>query len=144
MEVSYKKLNENFVLPFKGSEDAACFDCVATSVENMGNGQFKYGLGFATEFSEPGWKGVIVPRSSLSKTVYVMQNSPGQVDSDYRGEWIVKFQSVKEGGTHYPPFEVGDRICQIYFEKVNKVTQKVVNGLSETVRGAGGFGSTGK
>lgn len=145
MIVRYKKLDSKFELPKKGSENAACYDCVATSMEYLGNGLFKYGLGFATEFSEPGWKGVIVPRSGLTKSDYVMQNSPGQVDFDYRGEWMVKFRKIHlVDFKPTPPFKVEERICQIYFEKVNEIEQVVVEELSETERGAGGFGSTGK
>jgi len=145
MKVSFKPLSEDFVLPKKGSSSASCFDCVATSVKYLGDDLFEYGLGFSTEFSEPGWKGVIVPRSSFTKSDFVMQNSPAQIDEDYRGEWRVRFRFI--GNVNHiiqKPYQLGERICQIYFEKVNDVELEIVDELIETERGGGGFGSTGK
>lgn len=145
MKVRFKPLSSNFKLPKKGSATASCYDCVATSVEHLGDNLFEYGLGFSTEFSEPGWKGVVVPRSSFTKSDFVMQNSPAQIDEDYRGEWRVRFRFV--GDPKYiiqKPYNVGDRICQIYFEKVNEISMEVVDELTETERNEGGFGSTGK
>ena len=145
MRVKFKKLHDSFVLPFKGSEHSACFDCVAVSMEALPDDMYEYGLGFSTEFSEKGWKGIIVPRSSFTKSEFVMQNSPAQVDEDYRSEWKVRFRYI--GNRKYiiqRPYALGDKICQIYFERVNDVEFEEAEELSDTKRGDGGFGSTGR
>jgi len=145
MIVKYLPKSDLFELPKRGSLDAACFDCKATSVKYIGDDTWEFGLGFATSFSESNWKGIIVPRSSFTKTDFVMKNSPAQVDSDYRGEWLVRFSFVGDrNNIIQAPYQVGDRICQIYFEKVNQVAFEVVKDLTDTERQSGGFGSTGK
>ena len=122
---------------------SACFDVYASTKTFIGNNKVKYGLGFATEIPE-GYRGVIVPRSNLTKHFWVMNNNLGIIDSDYRGEWAVVFTSLKEEGlANEIPYMEGDRIAQIYFEKVLDVEFEEVNDLSDTTRGEGGFGSTG-
>ena len=141
LKVKFKKLHADTKLPVKGSGDAACYDVYATSEKIEYGGKVTYGLGFSTEIPT-GWKAVIVPRSNLTKHKWVMVNSPGQIDSDYRGEWMVKLASTG-GFFEEPPYTIGDRVAQIYFEKVNDVVFIEEETLSETQRDAGGFGSTG-
>lgn len=138
--VNFKKLHPEAKLPIKGSASAACFDVYATSVTLDQNYIVTYGLGFATEIPE-GWRGVIVPRSNISKHPWILANSVGIVDSDYRGEWMVKFKAISDELTL--PYAVGDRIAQIYFEKNTEVAFAEVEELDQTGRGEGGFGSTG-
>jgi dUTP pyrophosphatase len=139
--VNFKKLHADAQLPVKGSEHAACYDVYATSIEVNQNSIATYGLGFATEIPY-GWRGVIVPRSNISKHPWVLANSVGIVDSDYRGEWMVKFKCVSDE-VKALPYAVGDRVAQIYFEKNVDVAFAEVEELDQTVRGEGGFGSTG-
>ncbi len=139
--VNFKKLHADAQLPVKGSEHAACFDVYATSIEVDQNSVATYGLGFATEIPQ-GWRGVIVPRSNISKHPWVLANSIGIVDSDYRGEWMVKFKCVSDE-VKALPYAVGDRVAQIFFEKNVHVAFAEVEHLDQTVRGEGGFGSTG-
>lgn len=139
--VNFKKLTADAQLPVKGSEHAACYDVYATSITANGDGIATYGLGFATEIPY-GWRGVIVPRSNISKHPWVLANSVGIVDSDYRGEWMVKFKCVSDE-VKALPYAVGDRVAQIYFEKNVDVAFAEVEELDQTVRGEGGFGSTG-
>jgi dUTP pyrophosphatase len=138
--VNFKKLHAEAKLPVKGSSSAACFDVYATSVEIDQNYIVTYGLGFATEIPE-GWRGVIVPRSNISKHPWVLANSVGIIDSDYRGEWMVKFKAITDELAL--PYAVGERVAQVYFERVTDVTFAEVEELDQTERGAGGFGSTG-
>lgn len=140
MQVKFKKLHADAKLPVKGSLDAACYDVYATSIVKTGPGKVTVGLGFATEIPK-GWKGVIVPRSNITKYHWVISNSPGQIDSDYRGEWKVVFTSTREQTTF--PYNVGDRVAQIFFEEVNGVDFLEIESLDESERGEGGFGSTG-
>ena len=139
--VNFKKLHADAKLPVKGSSSAACFDVYATSAQIDQYGLITYGLGFATEIPE-GWRGVIVPRSNIAKHPWMLANSIGIVDSDYRGEWMVKFRCISND-IEAMPYAIGDRIAQIFFEKNVEVAFAEVEELDQTERGAGGFGSTG-
>ena len=139
--VNFKKLHADAKLPVKGSSGAACHDVYATSVQVDENRIATYGLGFATQIPE-GWRGVIVPRSNISKHPWVLANSIGIVDCDYRGEWMVKFKCISND-LEAVPYGVGDRIAQVYFERVAEVAFAEVEDLDQTGRGDGGFGSTG-
>lgn len=91
-----------------------------------------------------GFEGQIRPRSGFSlKTDFVIKNSPGTIDSDYRGE--IKIIS-KNAGKENISVAVGDRIAQLVFVPVYQAEWDVVYSISElgnTVRGVKGFGSTG-
>jgi deoxyuridine 5'-triphosphate nucleotidohydrolase len=148
MQIKIKREGVGAIVPIpqKATEGAVCYDVVASSIVE-GNGKAIVMLGFSTEIPK-GFKGCIVPRSSLTHKGWVMANSPGQVDSDYRGEWMVKFEAIPSAyAAMYPnfPYKVGDRIAQIYFEEVQPVEFIIaLEGLEETERDSGGFGSTGK
>jgi len=89
----------------------------------------------------PGWEGQVRPRSGLALRHGVgVLNSPGTIDSDYRGEVGVILVNLGEA-----PFPVrrGDRIAQLVFARVEPVEWEEVAALAETGRGEGGFGSTG-
>ena len=142
MKVKIKFLNDLARMPQKAYDTDACYDVVATSVVfDEDEQKVVYGLGFATEIPV-GYKGIIVPRSSFTKTDWVMQNTPAQVDASYRGEWIIKFTNTSYSSE--PPYEIGDRIAQIYFEQVLYNEFEEVEVLGSTDRGEGGFGSSGK
>lgn len=88
-----------------------------------------------------GYEGEIRPRSGLAYRFGItVLNTPGTVDSDYRGEIKVLLINLGE-----KPFTVnnGDRIAQIIFKGIARASFHVVTGLPETTRGHGGFGSTG-
>ena len=88
-----------------------------------------------------GYEAQIRPRSGLAlKKGITVLNTPGTIDADYRGE--VKVILINLGAE---PFTInnGDRIAQMVFKKVAHVEWKIVETLSETKRGEGGFGSTG-
>lgn len=154
IKIKIKKLYLDTVLPKKGSEHAACYDVVAREIIHNENNYnlVTVKLGFATDIPN-GYKGVIVPRSSFTHKGWVMQNSPGQVDSDYRGEWMIKFEAnrnnnIPRNGSNLAgpkfPYKVGDRCAQIFFEKVEPIYWEETETLNDTVRNHGGFGSTGK
>ena len=153
MKIKFRRLNENAVVPVFATKGAACADVVATEIVKQDSYNVTVKLGFATEIPE-GYKGVVVPRSSFTQKGWVMQNSPAQIDSDYRGEWMLKFQALTFDAisTRHNlidllpedfPYEVGDRVAQVYFEKVEQAEFVVVDDLESTERGEGGFGSTG-
>ncbi|MCL6473297.1 MAG: dUTP diphosphatase [Firmicutes bacterium] len=89
-----------------------------------------------------GYAGFVQPRSGLAlKHGISIVNTPGLIDSKYRGEIGVILINTDKS----EPFEVkkGDKIAQLVIQKVENVKFNVVDELDETVRGAGGFGSTG-
>lgn len=89
-----------------------------------------------------GFEGQVRPRSGLAlKKGISIPNSPGTIDADYRGEvGVILVNLSKEPFT----IENGDRIAQLVFAKVVQADWEVTEELTETDRGAGGFGSTGK
>jgi dUTP pyrophosphatase len=142
LQVKFKKLNANTKLPVKGSLEAACFDVYTNSI-TFKNGKAVYGLGFATQIPK-GYRGVIVPRSNLSKHPWIMANSIGIIDSDYRGEWMMVLAPLTGDVIETAlPYGVGERCAQIYFEPVLETEFIQTEDLEDTNRGTGGFGSTG-
>lgn len=143
VKVKVKKLNENAVIPQYATPGAACVDLVATSVKRDEYMNYVFGTGLAFEIPK-GYVGRLYPRSSNSKTNLYLTNSVGNIDSDYRGEVMVKFKARDVEMFPYEYYKVGDRICQMSIEEVPEVEFEEVSELSETERGAGGFGSTGR
>ena len=88
-----------------------------------------------------GYEAQVRPRSGLAlKKGITVLNSPGTIDADYRGEiGVILINLSNEPVT----LENGERIAQLVFAKVEQATWEVTSDLSETKRGAGGFGSTG-
>jgi dUTPase len=80
LTVKFKKKDGNTLMPVKGSENAACYDVYAHSITFPRHNKVCIGLGFSTEIPE-GYKGIIVPRSNLTKHEWVMNNSFGVIDS---------------------------------------------------------------
>ena len=83
----------------------------------------------------------LMPRSSISKTPLRLANSIGLIDGGYRGELMAMCDNIKS-----EPYtaEKGQRLFQIVACDCSPITYELVNELSETTRGSGGFGSTGK
>jgi len=147
LKIKLQKVTEDARMPIKGTADAACYDVYAHSMTVSNDGKVNVGLGFKTEIPR-GYKGIIVPRSNLTKYFWVLNNSYGVIDSDYRGEWMAIFTQlpVLSGGvtgTTSFPYNVGDRVAQIYFEEVLPISFDVVPELEQSDRGEAGFGSTG-
>ena len=89
----------------------------------------------------PGFEGQVRPRSGLATKFGIsMPNAPGTIDADYRGE--VKVPLINLGRSAFV-VEPGMRIAQMVIARVEQAQVSVVDELTETVRGAGGFGSTG-
>ena len=139
--VKIKKLNPNAVIPTYAKPGDACMDIVATSLHYDDVKGFVYGTGFAVEVPE-GYEMVIRPRSSICKTDAYITNSPGTVDSGYRGEVMVVFKNNHPNNLT-APYKIGERIAQIKIQEVIPIEFVEVDELSETERGTGGYGSTG-
>ncbi|WP_442604465.1 dUTP diphosphatase [Paenibacillus sp. KN14-4R] len=136
--------NEDIPLPQKMSEAASGFDLHAAVVEPMVLKPGERALvptGFALSMPIE-LEAQIRPRSGLAyKHGITTLNSPGTIDADYRGE--VKVLLINHGQESFTVAR-GERIAQMVFQLVPQITLNEVSELSETVRGAGGFGHTGK
>lgn len=143
MQVKIKKLNPYAVIPTHSKPGDAGFDLTAISCYyDDDKDYYCYGTGLAMEIPD-GYYGAIVPRSSIRKTEAIMQNTPGTIDSGYRGEIMVTFKT-RYKNDKLRPFRLGERIAQIIFKKYEEVEFIESDELSETERGTGGHGSTGK
>lgn len=142
-EITVKvKRIEGGQLPTKGSAGAAAWDLYARTdcMVKAGNAPMLVPLGFAMEIPG-GYHAKILPRSSTGlKTTLRMANSCGIIDSDYRGEVMMIAETVREDWH----ITAGDRVAQMLIEKNEPVVLVEADALSDTMRGAGGFGSTGK
>jgi dUTP pyrophosphatase len=143
MKVRIKKLNENAVIPTYAKDGDAGMDLVATSIISENDTQITYGIGLALEIPN-GFVGLIFPRSSVRKTRLMLSNCVGVVDSGYRGELQATFNKINQNSIAENDYKVGDRVAQIMIIPHPPIEFKEVNDLSETERGEGGFGSTGK
>ena len=149
MLIKIKKLHKDAVIPFKTHSRDFCCDCVAISEEEVAPNIWKYGLGFAIEidpvftkyFDDTIWSIDVRPRSSIWKTGMVLSNSQGTVDEQYRGEISAIFYHIVP---NMPRYKVGDRVCQIKLGVTSDLNFIEVEELSDTTRGTGGFGSTGR
>ena len=140
-QMKVKSVNEYAQLPTRGSKDAAGLDLYCPfHIKVPADSQKKIPLGIAVEIPK-GHMGLLVPRSSMSKTPLRCANSVGIVDADYRGEISIVYENVS--CSDYMIFR-GDRIAQLIIVPVLMVGVEEVNSLSETERGTGGYGSTGK
>lgn len=147
MKVKVKKLKDNAVVPFKTYAEDFCYDCVATSCAKIAPQVYKYGIGLAFEIERPEqYEGMNLsldfrPRSSIWKTGMSLSNCEGTVDEIYRGQVYAVFYHVLPWMQRY---EVGDKILQCKMGITEPLDFEVVDELTPTKRGDGGFGSTGK
>jgi dUTP pyrophosphatase len=133
--------HKGFIMPIKGSNRAGAFDIYMPEA-GIANGISQLiGLGFAAAVPE-NHVALLLPRSGTgAKHGLELNNTCGVIDSDYRGEWKAAIRT-KSG----LPFnwEAGDRILQFLLVPVNtSVVLKQVEELNTTLRGTGGFGSSG-
>ena len=140
MILKVKKLHENAVLPKYAKKGDAGMDLTATQIIEETSKQITYGTGLAIEIPE-GFVGLVFPRSSIRKVGLELSNAVGVIDSGYRGEIQATFNKNGVNDTFYG---VGERCCQLVIVPTPVIQIKVVDELSETDRGKGGFGSTGK
>jgi dUTP pyrophosphatase len=133
---------EGLPLPAYATEGAAGMDVVAAEALTLAPGaRHAVATGFAMAIP-PGYEVQVRPRSGLAlKHGVTCLNTPGTIDSDYRGEVKVILANLGDA-----PFSIarGDRIAQLVPAPVQHATLAEVGSLDETVRGAGGFGSTGR
>lgn len=144
MKIRVKKLHKDAVIPSYAKEGDAGLDLTAVSRTVVGeddiNGYIEYGTGLALEIPE-GHAGFIFPRSSITTKAFILKNSVGVVDAGYRGE--VKLRFIGPFDEEENQYKVGERIGQIVVMPIPHVTLVEAEELSTSVRGVGGYGSTG-
>lgn len=144
MPVYIKKLKAQAAMPSYGSAEAAGADlyaCLETAVEIAAGGTAMIPTGLAMELPE-GTVGLVYARSGLaSKKGLAPANKVGVIDSDYRGEVMVALHNHSAQAAVVEP---GERIAQLVIAPVLRAAFAEADALSDTVRGEGGFGSTGR
>ena len=143
MKVRIKKINPLAQIPTYAKDGDAGMDVIATSIISDTPTQITYGLGIALEIPN-GFVGLVFPRSSIRKTGLQLSNSVGVIDSGYRGELQATFNKINQNSIAENDYKVGDRIAQIMIIPHPPIEFEEADDLSETERGEGGFGSTGK
>ena len=144
MKVKIKKLNENAIIPTYGTEYSAGADLYAlldSSVEIAPHETTFIHTGISVEIPE-GYCGLIFARSSMgAKRGLAPANKVGVIDADYRGEIMVALHNHSE---KIATVEPGERVAQLAIVPFLKAEFEEADDLTDTTRGAGGFGSTGK
>ena len=143
-QIPVKKLKDNAILPTYGSAGAAGADlyaCLEAPVEIAPGKTAFIPTGIAMEIPA-GYAGLAYARSGLAcKQDLAPANKVGVIDSDYRGEFMI---ALHNHGREVRVIEHGERIAQLVITPVFTPGFTEVLELSDTKRGAGGFGSTGK
>ncbi len=140
IEVKIKLLHRFARIPKLATLGSACFDLYAIFSEvvpTKGIGKIRTGLAFEVPI---GYELLVRSRSSLAGHKMQVANSPGTLDSDYRGELLILLHN--HSNSSYS-ISSGDRIAQIAIRKTEEVQFIEVGELSDTSRGSGGMGSTG-
>lgn len=147
MVVKIKKLHPDTVIPVYAKPGDAGLDLVATEKLTETAKQVSYGTGIAVEIPD-GYVGLLFPRSSIRKYNLELSNSVGVIDSGYRGEIQLTFNKPSVDRDSTAPdtniYETGDKIGQLIILPYPTIKLLEVDELSNTERGEGGFGSTGK
>ena len=143
MELAIIRVKEGAVLPSRAHEGDAGLDLHACEDAHIGPGErWSVGTGIAVAIPE-GHAGLVLPRSGLArKHGIALVNSPGLIDSGYRGEIAVLLLNTDPAETFR--VEPGDRIAQLVLMPIDPAEPIEVEALDETARGKGGFGSSGR
>jgi dUTP pyrophosphatase len=139
LQVKIKLLRETSKMPQQAHPEDAGWDVFADVVEETPE-FLRVKTGISVQ-PPSGYSFLAFPRSSISKTGWVQANSVGVIDNAYRGEVEWRFKRLSADAV---PFVYGDRIGQLKLVKDLDLDMVQVEELSETIRGSGGFGSTGK
>jgi dUTP pyrophosphatase len=141
--VGFRRLRPQAVLPRYMTEGAAGMDLASAADGPMTIAPGER-LGVPTGWSmelPPGFEAQVRPRSGLSlKHGVTVVNAPGTIDSDYRGEVVVLLVNLGQQPHTIAP---GERVAQMVIAPVSRATIEEAGELSDTARGAGGFGHTG-
>ena len=141
VQVGVKKLHPYAVIPSYSKVGDAGMDLTITRRISNTTYDVTYGFGIAMEIPE-GYVGLVFPRSSVRNKEILLSNCVGVIDSGYRGEIQATFKKLN--GLDSQQYEIGERGAQIMIIPYPKIEMVEKEELSDSERGEGGFGSTGK
>jgi dUTP pyrophosphatase len=143
VELPVAKLKDNAVLPTRAHDGDAGLDLYACEAAHIGPGErWGVGTGVAVEIPD-GHAGLVLPRSGIAREHGIsVVNSPGLIDSGYRGEVRVLLLNTDPAETFR--VEPGDRIAQLLIVPIALAQPIEAESLADSARGAGGFGSSGR
>jgi dUTP diphosphatase len=143
MDLRVMRLSDEAQLPQRAHEGDAGLDLCALEAAHLGPGErWSVGTGIAIEVPD-GHAGFVLPRSGLAREHGIaLVNSPGLIDAGYRGELRVLLLNTDPAETFR--VEPGDRIAQLVLVPIAIATPVEVEALTESMRGEGGFGSSGR
>ena len=143
MKLRFARLSDSAVLPTRVHEGDAGLDLYAAEPAHIGPGErWSVRTGVAVEIPE-GHAGLVLPRSGLARKHGIsLVNSPGLIDAGYRGELTVLLLNTDPAEVYR--VEPGDRIAQLVVVAVESAEPVEAEELSESARGDGGFGSSGR
>lgn len=130
-------------VPCFATEQSAGMDlCSTESIILFPGDQKMLGAGFAVWIKDPQFAAIIAPRSGLGSDGLIIGNTVGLIDADYQGEIMICL--LNRSKTRKFVIELGDRIAQMFFVRVNQPKFQIVEEFSSTTkRGTGGIGHTG-
>lgn len=143
MQLPFLKLKDDATLPSRAHEGDAGLDLYACEAAHIGPGErWSVGTGVGVEIPQ-GHAGLVLPRSGLAREHGIaLVNAPGLIDSGYRGELRVLLLNTDPAETFR--VEPGDRIAQLVLTPIALAEPVEATALTESSRGAGGFGSSGR
>lgn len=151
MKIPFLKLSGTAKMPERANPNDAGLDLFADSVNQIGNtitpDFIEYGTGIAVEIPN-GFVGLLFARSSVTKKDMILKNCVGVIDAGYRGEIKMRFHSTKDLSgilkieEQDGLYKVGEKIGQLVIVPFLSLEPIEVDKLTDTERGAGGFGSS--
>lgn len=148
IEINYKKLRDNAVLPYAATKMSGGLDLTAAHIEYVSENEVIVYLGLAMQ-PPPGYMIRFSPRSSFTGFDWVLNNAPTLGDADFLDEYRLRFRAIPNDidsyGLKYPefPYKIGDRCAQMWIEPILKV-KFIERELTNITDRKGGFGSTNK
>ncbi len=141
MLVNVMKLTPDAIMPSKGTPGSACYDIAVNRRYLFAPGEaHKMTTGLVFEIPK-NFEMEIRPRSGWASKQLILMNSPGTLDSDYRGELFALMINLSNKNIEV---RKGDRVVQVKINVVEKIFFEEVEDISSTERGSNGFGSTGQ
>ncbi|HEU5253710.1 MAG TPA: dUTP diphosphatase [Solirubrobacterales bacterium] len=143
MQLPVAKLKQGAILPSRTHQGDAGLDLYACETAHIGPGErWSVGTGIGVEIPA-GHAGLVLPRSGLARDHGIaLVNAPGLIDSGYRGEVRVLLLNTDPAETFR--VEPGDRIAQLVLTQIALAEPVEASALTESARGEGGFGSSGR
>jgi len=142
MKVKIKRISPDAIIPTKATPGSNGYDLFSVEQKSiLPGGRIAVSTGISAELPED-YVALVCSRSGMAiKNGVAVINAPGVIDADYRGEWKVL---LVNHGESVMEIQNGQKVAQVLFVKTENAEFDIVDELNDSVRGSGGFGSTGK